>query len=618
MLHLFSANELKPTGWLHRQLHIQADGLSGNLDKIWPDIRDSAWIGGDKDGWERVPYWLDGFIPLSWLLDDEDMKARAIRYMDAILERQCADGWICPCAEDARKDYDVWAYQLVCKVLALYCDFTADERAYDGLCRALHCLYEEMNSGRVKLKDWGKFRWFEALIPISYVYERTGEEYLLSLAKLLQQQGVDYTTLTERWVRPLNIWTLETHIVNLNMMLKYPTLLKRLLGDEAVIGNADSAYFWDILDRYNGTAVGTFTGDECLAGIGNTHGFELCSIAELMYSCETLYTATGDTVWADRVEKAAFNALPAAISDDMWTHQYDQLVNQIAAVQYPNKPIFRTNNGESGVFGLEPGFGCCTANFNQAWPKFAMNAYQHDDGAIVCAHLVPCKLTTNVGGVVVTVENVSDYPFRLNASIRVNVQGQAKFPLKIRVPGWAKGACALVDGQKAIRLGHDLVIDRVWQGKTVIDVTLKDTPHLVKRPNGVYVAAYGPLVFALPIQAEYHKKEYTRDGVERKFPYCDYELTPASEWRYGFASKEFDLCFGEGNEYPFSAAAPRLALKASMAPVDWDFADGYDNVSAEKATSTVAWGEAKEMLLVPYGAAKLRVTEMVMTRKIKE
>jgi hypothetical protein len=74
MLHLFPANELKPTGWLHRQLRIQADGLSGNLDKIWPDVRDSAWIGGDRDGWERVPYWLDGFIPLSWLLDDEDMK----------------------------------------------------------------------------------------------------------------------------------------------------------------------------------------------------------------------------------------------------------------------------------------------------------------------------------------------------------------------------------------------------------------------------------------------------------------------------------------------------------------------------------------------------------------
>ena len=60
-----TTKEIKPEGWLRRQLEIQAEGLSGHLDLIWPDIRDSKWIGGDKDGWERVPYWLDGFIPLA-------------------------------------------------------------------------------------------------------------------------------------------------------------------------------------------------------------------------------------------------------------------------------------------------------------------------------------------------------------------------------------------------------------------------------------------------------------------------------------------------------------------------------------------------------------------------
>ena len=54
-----------------------------------------------------------------------------------------------------------------------------------------------------------------------------------------------------------------------------------------------------------------------------------------------------------------------------------------------------------------------------------------------------------------------------------------------------------------------------------------------------------------------------------------------------------------------------------MAPVDWDYADGYDNVCAEKAHSTKALGDSREMLLVPYGAAKLRVTEMVVTKKSK-
>ena len=69
--------EILPTGWLRKQLETQAEGLSGNLDKIWPDIRESKWLGGDREGWERLPYFLDGFIPLAYLLGDEDKKARA-------------------------------------------------------------------------------------------------------------------------------------------------------------------------------------------------------------------------------------------------------------------------------------------------------------------------------------------------------------------------------------------------------------------------------------------------------------------------------------------------------------------------------------------------------------
>ena len=41
----YTSKQIKPTGWLRRQLEIQAKGLSGNLDKMWPDIRDSKWIG---------------------------------------------------------------------------------------------------------------------------------------------------------------------------------------------------------------------------------------------------------------------------------------------------------------------------------------------------------------------------------------------------------------------------------------------------------------------------------------------------------------------------------------------------------------------------------------------
>ena len=98
--------EIRPEGWLRRQLEIQARGLSGHLHEVWPDVRESAWIGGTCEGWERVPYWLDGLIPLAHLLGDEALIAVADKYVQSILERQQEDGWICPCSEDERAGYD--------------------------------------------------------------------------------------------------------------------------------------------------------------------------------------------------------------------------------------------------------------------------------------------------------------------------------------------------------------------------------------------------------------------------------------------------------------------------------------------------------------------------------
>ena len=70
-LNFIKPGNLSPQGWLLKQLQLQASGLNGNLDKIWPDVKDSKWLGGDCEGWERLPYFLDGFIPMAYLLRDE-------------------------------------------------------------------------------------------------------------------------------------------------------------------------------------------------------------------------------------------------------------------------------------------------------------------------------------------------------------------------------------------------------------------------------------------------------------------------------------------------------------------------------------------------------------------
>ena len=322
MYSFFERDTIQPLGWMKRQLEIQANGLSGNLDKIWPDVRDSAWIGGSCEGWERVPYWLDGFVPLAYLLEDADMIARARRYIDAILRAQRPDGWICPCADEDRARYDTWAVLLISKVLTVYYDCSKDERVPVALYRLLKNYYTLLESGRIRLYNWGKFRYFEGLIAVRFIYARCGEDWLLRLAALLKAQGADYDALTEQWKTPLNRWRYETHIVNLAMMLKAEALECALTG-APYTDRAEALY--EVLAACNGTPVGLFTGDECLSGLSPIQGTELCAVVEQMYSYEQLYACTGDEKWLERLELAAFNALPAACSDDMWAHQYVQM-----------------------------------------------------------------------------------------------------------------------------------------------------------------------------------------------------------------------------------------------------------------------------------------------------
>ncbi len=131
----FRTTAITPTGWLAAQLRIQADGLSGHLDEFWPDIKDSGWIGGTAEGWERMPYWLDGVIPLAWLLDDAALKKRITGYMDYIIKDQRDSGWLGVSVKDSPLTADQWSQALALKMLVVYHDATGDPRAH-GTCEA--------------------------------------------------------------------------------------------------------------------------------------------------------------------------------------------------------------------------------------------------------------------------------------------------------------------------------------------------------------------------------------------------------------------------------------------------------------------------------------------------
>lgn len=593
----YTSQNLKPQGWLRRQLELQAAGLAGNLDRIWRDVRDSAWIGGDAEGWERVPYWLDGFIPLAYLLEDEGMIARARRYVDAILSFQRPSGWICPCRDEDIPTYDTWAVQLISKVLVVYYECSSDERIPGALYRCFKNYYDLLSSGTIKLFKWGRFRWFEAFVALDFLVRRYDEAWIYELAQLLRAQGANYRDFEERWKHPKNMWAFETHIVNLAMMLKQEAISADILHEKYT----DLAErFVTLLEQYNGTPVGLFTGDECLSGLSPIQGTELCAVAEQMYSYEWLYAYTGDSRWAERLELLAFNALPATISDDMWTHQYVQQSNQIACQRFPTRPIFRTNGKEANLFGLEPNFGCCTANFGQAWPKLALSTFMHSGDTVVSVVPLPSRLTT--ADFTITLE--TDYPFKNR--LQYMVETRKALTLKVRIPSFAKRVT--VNG-KRVDVSGELSVDVGMSGACIL-VEFETEPIIVERPHSLKTVRCGSLVFSLPISNEKKMYEYEKNGVERKYPYCDYEYLPTSEWSYAYSSPFFRTEARDVPDVPFDSVRPPMVVRAEVRRIAWGLGDGFDSVCAKTPGSLLPLSEPQEVELYPYGCAKLRMTEL--------
>ncbi len=592
----YTSKEIKPQGWLLRQLEIQAKGLSGNLHKIWPDVRDSAWVGGDRDDWERVPYWLDGFIPLAYLLEDEEMIAEAKRYIDAVISKQSQDGWLCPCREEKRSRYDTWALQLITKTLTIYYDCSGDERVPEVLYSALKNYYELLKSGEIHLFNWGKFRWFETFIALNFLKKRYDEKWINELADILKKQGYDYDGATELWKTPRRIWRYKTHIVNLAMMLKAEAVSCDLLGEEYT----DKAEkYRQILDEYNGTVFEGFTGDECLSGISPVQGTELCGVVEQMYSYEQLFAFTGDNKWAERLEVLSFNALPATISEDMWSHQYDQMVNQIACIKLFPFSHFGTNGPRAHLFGLEPNFGCCTANFSQGFPKLALSSFMHRGDTIINALMLPGVLNTD--GISITLK--TDYPFENKA--HYSISADRAFDFIIRIPSFAENV--KINGKEAET--KDALI-HIEKGETEIRLEFGVSVKLKDRPNNLKTVQAGSLLFSLPIPFKEKRIEYSKRGVERKYPYCDYELIPAGEWNYAFCSTDFSVNYNGVGDFPFSVSNPPVTVTAYMKKINWGTRTKLKTVCRKVPKSLRAISDTEKTELFPYGCAKLRMTEM--------
>ena len=156
---------IHPRRWLLAQLQTQAQGLTGHLDEFWPDVADSGWIGGHAESWERAPYWLDGLIPLAFLLQDKRLIGKVHRWIDYILDHQQENGWLGP-VQDATYGYayDPWPVSVFLKALTQYQEATDDPRVLPAMQRFLACLQTRIT--QQPLTSWAMMRSADLVLSV--------------------------------------------------------------------------------------------------------------------------------------------------------------------------------------------------------------------------------------------------------------------------------------------------------------------------------------------------------------------------------------------------------------------------------------------------------------------
>lgn len=614
----FSIPEVKPEGWLKRQLQIQMDGLTGRLHEVWDSVGSySGWLGGSGENWERAPYYLDGLLPISWYLKDEDRWNLAMRFIEWTLNSQDEEGNFGP--ETSKEDY--WSRFVMLKVLIQYYEIKPEERVLDFFKNYFKYLYKQIQLAPAK--QWSRARIGDLLFAIEWYLEKRNDECIYYLVEVLREQALDWVDVFEEFpfVRPTGYYydwkktsnhfpkedmddTMKyhtNHIVNVTMGFKYPAMLSYFYDDKDYEGISIKGI--KSAEKYHGVATGAINGDEHLSGNNPSQGAELCSIVEYMFSLQTMIERFGNPYFADKMERLAYNALPATITEDFMAHQYLQQANQILVSKAPRQ--WFNNNDEANMFGLEPNFGCCTANMHQGWPKFVKSLWYLDqDNTVVSMVFAPSCLETTISGQDVCIRMCTEYPFK--NQIRYQVEKADKITLKIRIPAWcrqftvSKNGTVLADQDSASYADGFVAIEVT--GQDVITFVPEMEICRSKWFHNSMAIERGPLVYALDIKEDWHAVKEVA-GVK------DYEVYPESSWNYAIAGNgEIEVEEKEVGAVPFSKKTPPVVMTVEgKALREWVM---EKNSAGTLPVSPVnPDGKEEKIRLLPYGCTKLRITQ---------
>ncbi|MGD8453492.1 MAG: glycoside hydrolase family 127 protein [Phycisphaerae bacterium] len=600
---------IKPEGWLHTQLRLQADGFIGHLPEISEFLEkdDNAWRAPDglgEHGWEEVPYWLKGFGDMGYVLQDLHVIAEARDWIEAVLASQQDDGYFGPHANLTRLDGkpDLWPNMIMLDAIRSYYEYTGDERVPAWM--AAYFRWElAVPEEDFLLPFWQQQRAADNLANVYWLYNLTGESWLLELAEKIHRRTADWTGGVANW-----------HGVNIAQGFRGPAVYYQQSKDPAHLAATERDYA-EVMGMYGQVPGGMFGADEnCRPGFtGPRQAAETCTMVEFMLSFENLLKITGEPLWADRCEEVAFNSLPASMTPDLKALHYLTAPNLVRCDRQSKSPGVE-NGGD--MFSFNPHqYRCCQHNVSHGWPYYAEHLWlATPDEGLAAVLYAPSRVRAKVaGGSEVTISEETRYPFDELVLLTVSTPEPVRFSLYLRRPAWCTAPTLKINGDERPwpeEPAAYAVIERTWTEGDRLELRLP-MPLTVKRwPKSHNCASVqrGPLTYALKIG-----EEWERAGGTDEWP--GFELLPTTPWNYGLVLDKEDPTSTlkvlprpeRWADQPFTPEAAVIELEVPARRIRaWQ--EDYWGLVGPLQDSPVRSNEPVEMvMLIPMGCARLRI-----------
>jgi DUF1680 family protein len=323
---------------------------------------------------------------------------------------------------------------------------------------------------------------------------------------------------------PNRLW--YTHTPHVAEALSVPEIAYAYSGSNTYAQAAGEVL--DKLQRHSNPGGGP-VGDEAVSGHLGAFGMmsEYCSMTETIASLNRLAQYRDAMATGDISERIALNAAQGARLHTAATAvSYLSSDNRLSATQtsqYFDRPLYSASHQAAA---------CCSLNSARLLPYYVEGMWLKETtrAGLVARLYGPSTLDTMVGGTHIDIVEATDFPSSDIIEFTVTPATPTNFVLTLRIPAYAANATATSTSKTITRYADRFEIGGNWHSGDTVTLNLAFAVHPITDASGEVAMAFGPLLYALPVDAITIPGRITRaDGATSSLVFQDTEYVAADD-----------------------------------------------------------------------------------------